>query len=126
MVASQHASAHHDTISPQVLGLPPSAASSGRDAISSFVGGSDARGGSSSSSHLPKKDIDPEVSEVVSGATKAAVDGMAKIADATANSWNAMFGAKNTAAKATPPSAPAAPKKNLVQDAKNLADGQHA
>lgn len=121
MVASQHASAHHDTISPQVLGLPPSAASSGRDAISSFVSGSDARGGSSSSSHLPKKDIDPEVSEVVSGATKAAVDGMAKIADATANSWNAMFGAKNTAAKATPPSAPAAPKKNLVQDAKKAA-----
>ena len=49
------------------------------------------------------------------------VDGMAKIADATANSWNAMFGAKNTAAKATPPSAPAAPKKNLVQDAKKAA-----
>ena len=126
MVASQHASAHHDTISPQVLGLPPSAASSGRDAPSSFIGGSDARGGSSSappssSSHLPKKDIDPEVIEAVSGATKAAVDGMAKIADATANSWNAMFGAKNTAAKATPPSAPAAPKKNLVQDAKKAA-----
>ena len=121
MVASQHASAHHGAFSPQVLGLPPSAASSGRDAPSSFVGGSDARGGSSSSSHLPKKDMDPEVSEVVSGATKAAVDGMAKIADATANSWNAMFGAKNTAAKATPPSAPAAPKKNLVQDAKKAA-----
>ena len=49
------------------------------------------------------------------------VDGMAKIADATANSWNAMFGAKNTAAKATPPPAPAAPKKNLVQDSKKAA-----
>ena len=119
MVASQHASAHHGALSPQVLGLPPSAASSGRDAPSSFLGGSDARGGSSSappssSSHLPKKDIDPEVIEAVSGATKAAVDGMAKIADATANSWNAMFGAKNTAAKAPP-------QKNSVKDAKKAA-----
>ena len=123
MVASQHASAHHGALSPQVLGLPPSAASSGRDigrdAPSSFLGGSDARGGSSSappssSSHLPKKDMDPEVIEAVSGATKAAVDSMAKIADATANSWNAMFGAKNTAAKAPP-------QKSSVKDAKKAA-----